>query len=229
MSPDLSTTAVIIPALNEEESLPHVFAAMPPVGAVFVVDNGSTDSTASVAAQHGAHVLQEPVKGYGLACQRGIKAATEGGFEVVVILDGDHSFEPGQMTRLVEPILAGKADMVLGDRTETAEPDALTFPQRFGNRVATEMIRVFSGHQYRDMGPFRAVTTKGLTAMNMQDPNYGWNVEMQLKALKNGLRVLEVPVDCRNRVAGHSKISGSLRAAAKCGVKMMIATVRYGT
>ena len=229
MNPDLSSTAVIIPALNEEESLPHVFAAMPPVGAIFVVDNGSTDSTAAVAARHGATVIQQPDRGYGLACQKGIEAATEGGFEIVVILDGDHSFDPSQMTRLVEPILAGQADMVLGDRTETAEAGALTFPQRFGNRVATRMIRVFSGHQYRDMGPFRAVTTKGLTAMSMQDPNYGWIVEMQLKALKNGLRVMEVPVDCRNRVAGQSKISGSLRAAAKCGVKMMVATVRYGT
>lgn len=229
MSPDLSSTAVVIPALNEEESLPHVLAAMPPVGGVFVVDNGSTDGTAAVATQYGATVLHEPERGYGLACQRGIRAAQDGGFAVVVILDGDHSFDPRQMDRLVGPILAGKADMVLGDRTTTAEAGALTFPQRIGNRVATRMIHILSGHQYRDMGPFRAVTTKALVTMQMEDPNFGWNVEMQLKALKNGLRVLEVPVDCRNRVAGESKISGSLRAAARCGAKMMVATVRYGT
>lgn len=229
MSPDLSATAVIIPALNEEESLPHVLDAMPPVGEVFVVDNGSTDATAEVAEAHGATVLCQPEKGYGLAVQRGIQAAADGGYDIVVILDGDHSFDPAQMDRLVGPIVEGQADMVLGDRTQTAEPGALTFPQRVGNHVATRMIRVFSGHQYRDMGPFRAVTTKGLLAMDMKDPNYGWNVEMQLKALKNGLRVMEVPVDCRNRVAGQSKISGSLRAAARCGVKMLVSTVRYGT
>ena len=229
MSPDLSTTAVVIPALNEEKSLPHVLEAIPAVGAVFVVDNGSTDATAAVATRCGATVLSEPIRGYGLACQKGIQAANDGGFDVVVILDGDHSFDPTQMSRLVGPILQGKADMVLGDRTETAQPGALTFPQRVGNRIATRMIHAFSGHQYRDMGPFRAVTTKGLLSMQMEDPNYGWNVEMQLKALKNGLRVLEVPVDCRQRVAGQSKISGSLRAAARCGLKMVVATVRYGT
>ena len=159
--------------------------------------------------------------------EKGMSA--EAGFDVVVIMDGDHSFEPAQMTRLVTPILEGQADMVLGDRTMSAEPGALTLPQRLGNEVATRMIHLISGHEYRDMGPFRAIRTDRLLALEMQDPNYGWNVEMQLKALKNGLRVLEVPVDCRSRVAGQSKISGSLRAAAKCGAKMMLATVRYAT
>jgi glycosyltransferase involved in cell wall biosynthesis len=229
VSPDLSTTAVVIPALDEEDSLPHVLGAMPGVGAVFVVDNGSTDNTASVAASHGATVLSQPTRGYGLACQVGIEAAAAAGFDVVVIMDGDHSFEPTQMGRLVGPILADQADMVLGDRTKTAEPGSLTLPQRFGNKVATRMIHLVSGHEYRDMGPFRAIRTERLIALEMRDPNYGWNVEMQLKALKNGLRVLEVPVDCRSRVAGTSKISGSLRAAAKCGAKMMLATVRYAT
>ena len=228
MSPDLSSTAVVIPALNEEESLPHVLAAMPPVGGVFVVDNGSTDGTAAVATQHGATVLHEPERGYGLACQRGIRAAQDGGFAVVVILDGDHSFDPRQMDRLVGPILAGKADMVLGDRTADAEPGALLPQQRFGNWVATQLIRRISGHEYRDMGPFRAIRTTTLTALDMKDPNYGWNVEMQLKVLKYGYRVNEVPVSCNRRAGGHSKISGSVRASIRCGVKMMAATWRYG-
>jgi hypothetical protein len=117
--------------------------------------------------------------------------------------------------------------MVLGDRTRTAVAGALTPPQRFGNRVATQLIYRVSGHRYRDMGPFRAIRTHALIAMDMRDPNYGWNVEMQLKALQHGFRVLEVDVSCRARVAGESKISGSVRSALRCGAKMMLATWRY--
>jgi len=224
---DLSDVAVIIPALNEEDSLPHVLAAMPSVGAVFVVDNGSTDQTPEVAKRLGATVLSEPKRGYGNACQVGIAAAAEQQFGVVVILDGDHSFDPNEMTHLVAPIQADKADMVLGDRTENPQAGALLPQQRFGNTVATTLIHRISGHQYRDMGPFRAIRTSALLTMEMEDPNYGWNVEMQLKALKFGFRVLEVPVSCRTRVAGESKVSGSLRGALRCGTKMMLATWRY--
>jgi len=224
---DLSSTAVVIPALNEAESVPFVLKDMPAVGAVYVVDNGSTDDTAAVSQRHGATVLSEPNRGYGRACLKGIQAARAEGFAVIVILDGDHSFRPSQMARLVGPILCDQADMVLGDRTRTAEPGALTLPQRFGNAVATRMIHAISGHRYRDMGPFRAIRTSSLVSLDMKDPNFGWNVEMQLKALRAGLRVLEVDVDCRNRVAGASKISGNLRSAARCGVLMMAATLRY--
>ena len=187
MSPDLSSIAVIIPALNEEESLPHVFAAMPPVGAIFVVDNGSTDSTAAVAARHGVTVLQQPARGYGLACQKGIEAATEGGFEIVVILD-EISFDP-QMTRLVEPILAGKTDMVLGDRT-----DNRTWCPHFSAlryRVATGMIRVFSGI-ITGLG-IQSCDHKGTDNHEHAGSELWLDIEMQLKALKNGLRVMEVP------------------------------------
>jgi glycosyltransferase involved in cell wall biosynthesis len=227
VSPDLSNVAVVIPALNEEECLPHVLEAIPPVGAVFVVDNGSTDATPSVAAQHGAEVLHQPNRGYGNACQVGIAEAHRRGLSVVVILDGDHSFDPTEMTALVGPIESGEADMVLGDRTETAEPGALLPQQRFGNVVATTLIRTITGHHYRDMGPFRAIRTQVLVDMELEDPNYGWNVEMQMKAVRMGFRVLEVPVCCRNRIAGTSKVSGSFRGAIRCGAKMMLATWRY--
>jgi glycosyltransferase involved in cell wall biosynthesis len=223
----LDSVAVVIPALNEEESLPHVLHAMPKVGRVFVVDNGSTDSTAEVAAAAGATVLSQPARGYGRAAKTGIEAAAAAELDIVVILDADHSFEPAEISRLVAPILKDKADMVLGDRTRTAVAGALTPPQRFGNRIATQLIYRISGHRYRDMGPFRAIRTHALIAMDMGDPNYGWNVEMQMKALQHGLRVLEVDVSCRPRVAGESKISGSVRSALRCGAKMVLATWRY--
>ena len=227
MDVDLSRVAVVIPALNEEESLPLVLRAMPTVGWVFVVDNGSTDNTAAVAQHLGATVLSEPKSGYGNACQAGIAAAVKHDAKVVVILDGDHSFDPMEISMLARPILLGEADMVLGDRTQTAEAGALVIQQRFGNWVATSLIRAITGHQYADMGPFRAIRTHSLVAMEMEDPNFGWNVEMQMKAIQHQMGVVEIPVKCRNRVAGESKISGSVRASIRCGLKMMIATWRY--
>ena len=226
-TPDLQHVAVIIPALNEEDSLPLVLSDMPDVGAVFVVDNGSTDRTAEVARAGGAQVLNQPARGYGNACQVGIQAAHDHHAQVVVILDADHSFDPQQIPELVAPVLSGRADMVLGDRTDTAEPGALTLQQRVGNRVATTLIDVITGHAYRDMGPFRAVRTDCLLQMEMEDPNYGWNVEMQIKAVRHGLRIKEMPVACRVRQAGESKISGSIRGSIAAGVKMMRATWRY--
>ena len=223
----LSSVAVVIPALNEEESLPFVLRAMPEVGTVFVIDNGSTDATAKVGVKYGATVLREPNIGYGNACKRGIAAAQHAALDVVVILDADNSFDPREMRRLVAPIANNQADMVLGDRTQTAEAGALLPQQRFGNWVATSLIHRITGHPYRDMGPFRAIRTEALARLNMEDPNYGWNVEMQIKAVQQGYRVLEVPVSCRTRAAGESKISGSVRGAVQCGAKMMLATWRY--
>ena len=228
MSADLTDVAVVIPALNEEESIPMVMASMPPVGAVFVVDNGSDDNTALVAKRAGATVLHAPNRGYGNACKAGIHEAARRGFGVIVILDGDHSFDPQELVKLVRPIAADQADMVLGDRTELAEPGALQPQQRVGNWVATHLIHAISGYRYSDMGPFRAIRTSALLDLHMEDPNFGWNVEMQLKALKHGLRIQEVAVHCRDRAAGESKISGSIRASLRCGVHMMAATWRYG-
>ena len=224
MTIDLSNVAVVIPALNEEDSLPHVLHALPDVGATLVVDNGSTDNTAQVADALGAHVLRQPMRGYGNACKKGIEEAHRRGLSIVVILDADHSFNPMQMVELVRPIQADEADMVLGDRTQDAERGALLPQQRFGNWIAIHLIQQIVGHRYRDMGPFRAVRTQSLVDMAMEDPNYGWNVEMQIKAIRNHLRVMEVPVKCKPRQAGQSKISGSVVGSLRCGAKMLWAT-----
>ena len=224
MTTDLSNVAVVIPALNEEQSLPHVLRALPAVGATLVVDNGSTDTTAQIAKQLGASVLFEPLRGYGNACKTGIAEAHRRGLSIVVILDADHSFNPMQIADLVAPIQAHQADMVLGDRTLDAEKGALLPQQRFGNWVAVRLIHRVVGYRYRDMGPFRAVRTRALVDMEMADPNFGWNVEMQIKAVQRNLRVMEIPVTCRPRKAGQSKISGSMIASIRCGAKMIWAT-----
>jgi glycosyltransferase involved in cell wall biosynthesis len=223
----LDDVAVVIPALNEADSLPLVLSAMPSVGHVIVVDNGSTDDTPGVARAGGAVVVHEPRRGYGQACQAGIREAVSRAASVVVILDADHSFDPQEIAALTAPILRDEADMVLGDRTERAEKGAITPQQRIGNRVATFLIRRITGHRYSDMGPFRAIRTQALVDMAMEDPNFGWNVEMQIKAVRHGLRVMEMPVRCRVRQAGDSKISGSVRGSVRAGWKMMRAAGRY--
>jgi len=223
----LDEVAVVIPALNEAESLPLVLGDMPPVGHIIVVDNGSTDDTASVARAEGATVVTESRRGYGLACQAGIRQASAVGAGVVVILDADHSFEPAEIAVLVGPILRDEADMVLGDRTCTAQPGAVLPQQRVGNRLATFLIHRITGHRFRDMGPFRAIRTRALLDLSMEDPDFGWNVEMQIKAVRGGLRIRETPVMCRERQAGNSKISGTIRGSVLAGWKMMRATWRY--
>ncbi len=223
---DYSGVAVVIPALNEARSLPATLAEIPPVGRVFVVDNGSTDDTAAVAAAHGATVISEPRRGYGQACQAGIAAAAGQGFEVLVIMDADHSDYPEELPLLVDPILADRADMVLGDRTARAERGSLTPQQRYGNLLATFLIERVTGHRYRDMGPFRALRMASLLRLGMVDPNYGWNVEMQIKAVRHGLRILELPVGYRPRI-GQSKISGTVRGTVRAGGKIIWSTWRY--
>lgn len=221
----------MIPALNEEQSLPLVLAALPPVGAVIVVDNGSADRTGERAREAGAELVVEPRRGYGSACLAGIARARELGFDqnpaaVLVILDADFSDHPDELPLLVDPVLAGRADLVLGDRTRKAEPGAILPHQRFGNGLATFLIGRVTGHRYRDMGPFRAIRLQALIALDMRDTNYGWNVEMQMKAVRAGLRVLEVPVGYRKRV-GESKISGTIRGSARAGVKIIRAVRTY--
>lgn len=223
---DRSRVAVVIPALNEERSLPLVLADLPPVGWVFVVDNGSTDRTAAVAAESGAQVIPEPRRGYGSACLAGIAHAQDAGAEIIVILDGDHADDPALIDRLLQPIVSGEADLVLSDRTRLAEPGALLPHQRHGNRLATALIQLATGHRYADMGPFRAVRSESLARLDMRDPNYGWNVEMQMKAVQRGLRVCEVPVTYRPRV-GVSKISGTLRGTLAAGSKIIWSVWRY--
>jgi glycosyltransferase involved in cell wall biosynthesis len=224
---------VIIPAYNEERSIAHVLAAIPAGLAddIIVVNNNSRDQTAAAARAAGATVLEEPVPGYGNACLRGIAYATAKTGprrpEVLVFLDGDFSDHPEQMPLLLAPILRGQADLVIGSRAlGRREPGAMLPQQIFGNWLATTLLRLLYGARFTDLGPFRAIRTDKLLELQMQDRTYGWTVEMQLKAAKQGLRYCEVPVDYRKRI-GFSKISGTVRGTVLAGYKIIYTVFKY--
>ena len=221
--------ALIIPALNEEAVIGSTLDALQgaPLDQTIVVDNGSTDRTAEVARAHGADVAAEPRRGYGRACLAGM-AALRGDITIVGFMDGDGSDDPADLPRLLDPIAAGEADMVLGSRLlGTREAGALTPQQRFGNVLATGLLRLFHGARYTDLGPFRAIRRDALDALRMCDTNYGWTIEMQIKAARNDLRVKEIPVDYRKRRAGESKISGTLRGTFSAGAKIIWTIFKY--
>ncbi len=217
----------VIPAFNEapaigavvQEVLGLVRGGRPLFEDVVVVDNGSTDGTAEIAAESGARIVSEPSRGYGAACLAGIAAA--GGADAIVFVDGDASVELADTHRLLAPLFAG-ADLVIGARLE-APRAAMSFPQRFGNRLATALIRLLWRVPVSDLGPFRAIRRSALRALDMRDRTYGWTVEMQVKAIQRGLRTVEVPVRLRTRI-GQSKISGTVRGVigAAIGIFSMI-------
>ena len=220
------SVALIIPALNEEESLPQVLRQVPPgtVDEIIVVDNGSTDQTASVARRSGARVVSEPQRGYGAACWAGFQATTA---DVLVYMDADGSFLPHEILKLVEPIASGKADLVLGSRTLRADDaKAVPFHARLGNRFIAYAISAASGNRITDLGPFRAVTRTALVNLQMQERTYGWPCEMILKAGKHGYPIIEVPVSYRPRIGGESKVSGNLRGSAKAALAILRVTLR---
>lgn len=222
-APAASSGAVLIPALNEEGSVGRVVADIPEPfrSRVLVVDNGSTDATARVASEAGARVATESRRGYGAACLRGLAVLAEDPPGFVVFLDADYSDDPSEMTAVAAPILAGEADLVIGSRVlGRREPGALTPQARFGNALATWLIRKLFGARFTDLGPFRAVTWTALRHMAMADPGYGWTVEMQVKAAMLGLRAREVPVRYRKRI-GRSKISGTVRGVVGAGTKIL--------
>jgi len=222
------SVSVVIPALNEEEPIADVVRSCLATGLpreVIVVDNGSTDRTAEFARAAGARVVEAP-RGYGRACAAGV-AAVSPGCEIIVFLDGDGSDCPELMERLVRPIVEGTHDFVIGSRTRgEREPGSMNAPQVFAGYLAGWLIRPLYGVRYTDMCPFRAIRRGALVQLGMKEQTYGWNLEMQMRAARAGLRILEVPVAHRCRTGGESKVSGTLRGTFVAGTRIMATLFR---
>ncbi len=241
----LSRTFVIIPMLNEEDSIGHVLNDLPTVRQVVVVDNGSTDNSPAIARHAGARVIPEPQRGYGKACLTGIACveemiSAEAGAKIdaddehletdswiVVFIDGDYSDHPEELVEVIQPIVDGNADLVIGSRaTGNREAGAMHFQAMFGNWLACSLMRLFWGAQFTDLGPFRAIRYRSLQSLGMRDENFGWTIEMQIKAMTAGLRCNEVPVSYRCRI-GVSKISGTISGTIRAGYKILYTIFRY--
>jgi glycosyltransferase involved in cell wall biosynthesis len=221
--------AVVIPALNEEEPIGDVVravAATKITSEIIVVDNGSTDQTAERARETGARVVSEPRPGYGRACMAGVRALSPE-CEIVVFLDGDGSDCPEFMDQLVDPIIAGTHDFVIGSRTRgKRERGSMNFQQIFAGRLAGVLMSVLYGVRYTDMCPFRAIRRDALDRLSMKEETYGWNIEMQMRAARADLRILEIPVDHRRRTGGESKVSGTLRGTFVAGARIIATLLR---
>jgi len=217
-----NTVALVIPALDEEESLPRLLERVPRnlVDRIVVADNGSRDRTAEIARAAGADVVAEPRRGYGSACLAGIR--TVDGSEILVFMDGDGSDDPREIDAVLEAMADRGADLVVGSRVlGGAERGALTPVQRFGNGLTCLLVRLFWRVRYTDLGPFRAIRREALERLDMADPDFGWTIEMQVKAAQRGLRVTEVPVSCRVRRGGVSKVSGNLAGSLRAGRRIL--------
>ncbi|MGD0855133.1 MAG: glycosyltransferase family 2 protein [Dehalococcoidia bacterium] len=228
MKPDI---AVIVPAMNEADAIARVIADIPPgiVEEIIVVNNNSSDATPDIARSAGATVLDEPRQGYGFACMRGVNylAALRNKPDIVVFLDSDYSDYPSEMTDLIKPIVEQDYDMVIGCRSFNKNGGgAMPLQQIWGNWLAKLLIKLFYGVKFGDLGPFRAIKFNSLMALDVKDQTYGWPVEMQLKALKRGLRVYEVPVSYRPRI-GKSKISGTVKGTLLAGYKILSTIIKY--
>ena len=231
---DFNRVTVIIPAYDEQEALPLVLRDLPPVGRVIVANNASTDRTVEVATEAGATVVDEPRRGYGSACLAGmgeLRRLIDAGMpapEIVVFLDADYSDHPDQLPELVAPLIENRADFVLGSRIlGEREPGAMPPQSLYGNKLACGLMRLLFGAKHTDLGPFRAIGYPQLLALEMSDTNFGWTVEMQIKAAKAKLRTLEIPVRYRRRI-GTSKISGTVRGAFSAGWKILYTIAKYG-
>ena len=231
--PDNIRVAVIIPAFNEEQSIANVLNDIPgdQVNEVVVCNNASSDQTARVAESSGATVVHEDRKGYGYACLKGmayLQAKPENEQpDIVVFLDGDYSDHPEQIVDVLQPILSGGMELVIGSRALGQRTKGAMLPQQiFGNWLSTQMMKWIYGSSFTDLGPFRAIRWKSLLALDMQDKTYGWTVEMQVKALKHGLACTEVPVDYRKRI-GVSKVTGTVKGTIMAGIKIIFTIFKY--
>jgi glycosyltransferase involved in cell wall biosynthesis len=226
--------AVVIPAWNEQDSIGKVIAALPRdwVQRIVVADNNSTDRTSDVARAAGAIVVPAPRQGYGSACLAAIghlaTLPTDEQPKVVCFIDADFSDHPEQLPLVVGPILEGRADLVIGSRMLKQQPPGALLPQAiFGNKLACLLIRLLFGQRYSDLGPFRAISWQALQRLGMRDPDFGWTVEMQIKAARLRLRIMEVAVDYRPRI-GQSKITGTMTGSIRAGYKILLTIGRYG-
>ena len=222
---------VIIPALNEEDAISKVIGDIPAdnVTEIIVVDNGSTDNTINVAEAAGATVLTEQQRGYGAACLKGIAYVKERApdTEIIVFLDADYSDHPEEMSAVIEPILKENIDMVIGSRAlGESEKGSLTPVQAFGNWLSTKLLGLIYNAKFTDLGPFRAIKFDKLLALDMKDKNYGWTVEMQVKAAKHKLSFTEVPVKYRHRI-GKSKVSGTVKGSILAGHKILYTIFKH--
>jgi glycosyltransferase involved in cell wall biosynthesis len=215
---------VIIPAFNEEKAIANVIKEIPTiVSEIIVIDNDSNDDTTKVAKYAGATVLFEKNKGYGYACLKGLDyvASLNENIDIIVFLDGDYSDFPEELTKLIAPITDDNIDFVIGARVPSLrEKGAMTPQQVFGNWLATFLMKLFFNAKFTDLGPFRAIKYDKLLALKMEDKTYGWTVEMQLKALKQNLSYIEIPVRYKNRI-GFSKISGTVKGTIMAGIKII--------
>ncbi len=222
---------VIIPAFNEADAIGEVIGEIPQnlVRHVIVVDNNSTDQTANFAAKAGAKVVSESEQGYGAACLRGLAElrSLDAQPDVVVFIDADHSDYPEEMVDLIQPISEGRAELVIGSRALGNREKGAMMPQQiFGNWLATTMMKMIYGAQFTDLGPFRAITWRALEEIGMEDRNFGWTVEMQVKVLKKKISYTEVPVRYRKRI-GVSKITGTVKGTVMAGYKIITTILKY--
>ena len=220
---------VIIPAFNEEKSIGKVVSDIPRdlIEHVIVVNNNSNDNTVEVAKSAGAIVMDEPRRGYGWACLKGIEKSRELKTDIVVFMDGDYSDYPEEIVKVIAPILEDNHDMVIGSRVlGKREKGSLTPQQVFGNWLATKLIRFFYGARFTDLGPFRAIKSDALEQLKMADKTYGWTIEMQIKASKEKMKFCEVPVNYRKRI-GISKVSGTIKGTVLAGIKIIFAIFKY--
>ena len=223
---------VVIPALNEAENIGDLVweTWMQPIlrenDSIVVVDNGSTDDTAAVAAEAGAIVVGESRRGYGAACAAGVAVASDA--DIIVFLDGDYSSLPVEIHRLLEPLQAGEADFVLGSRTRgTIEKGSMPPHQRFGNWLTSRLMQQLYRIDVTDLGPYRAISKEKLDALGMKEMTFGWPTEMMVKAARQQMRILEVPVSHHNRRAGKSKVSGTIRGSILAAYYILGVTFRY--
>jgi glycosyltransferase involved in cell wall biosynthesis len=225
----LGVVSVVIPALNEAESIAAVVREMPwnLIRECIVVDNGSTDATSAEARTSGAIVVAAPQRGYGRACAAGAAAAAG---DILVFMDGDGSDVPAEMGQLLQPIIAGECDFVIGSRRRgKREPNSMLGSQIFAGWLAGVLLRLLYRVSYTDMGPFRAITREALSSLQMREETYGWNLEMQMRAAQYGLRIREIPVSYRKRAAGESKVAGSLSGSLRAALRITQTLVRVAS